>query len=128
MAVSIPSERESALQALHLFRLNWSASRLVSIPSERESALQEIMQIIKNVMGAIVSIPSERESALQVRNDTEIDMTTAQFQFPPNGKVLCKFHNTTIKFEGALFSFNSLRTGKCFASCAMTTARVWEEF
>ena len=38
--------------------------------------------------GIDVSIPSERESALQGKSD--INTEISQFQFPPNGKVLCK--------------------------------------
>ena len=62
-----------------------------------------------------VSIPSERESALQVAKSVKALMD--QFQFPPNGKVLCKvyaFHAATPVTIVACF--NSLRTGKCFAS------------
>ena len=38
------------------------------------------------------------------------------FQFPTNGKVLCKLEQQLTKFRESVDCFNSLRTGKCFAS------------
>ena len=113
--VSIPSERESALQEGLKSRLLTTTRQPVSIPSERESALQGIIvdnpQHAKNGFNSLrtgkcfasyrkrcrcvdywcifVSIPSERESALQAKD--------------------------TIIFTTSITSFNSLRTGKCFA-------------
>ena len=62
-----------------------------------------------------VSIPSKRESALQEVETVSVETTNNVFRFPPNGKVLGKFTRANLTKSG-LPSFDSLRTGKCFAS------------
>ena len=116
-----------------------SVSRSVSIPSERESALQAVVVFPFLEFPVPVSIPSERESALQVGRvhrrpvnrefpfppNGKVLCKTApaspvkgqlwyEFQFPPNGKVLCKSRFTDTPLSPSR-CFHSLRTGKCFA-------------
>ena len=117
MRVSIPSDRESALQD-NSKQAYWLYNQLVvSIPSDRESALQATevtteattdedafpfppngkvlckrmdMRSFRLIRTARVSIPSERESALQAHTLRICFLTHILFPFPPNGKVLCK--------------------------------------
>ena len=96
-------------------RIEGDRHRWVSIPSERESALQEMNEILSNVYYS-VSIPSERESALQAYWKIDVWSHTLRFHFPPNGKVLCKTFVVRSLLSTQHSSFNSLRTGKCFAS------------
>ena len=114
--VSIPFKRESVFRAVTDEFLTNNAGEF-QFPSNGKVYSEYIREKDLKVGDRVyVSIPFKRESVF--RDMGRVIGTggqTIKFQFPSNGKV---YSEATIdqEFEGSLYCFNSLQTGKCIQS------------